>query len=231
MNSVKTHFRRFDHGIVSLRGLEVVARLKIQADEREVSGEEGAGELADRPVEGLDVLVVALAGDLDAVFGTGEFVLETEEAFVRLQFGIVFRDGEQAAESGGQGGVGFGFLLHGRGSGESAAGVGDVGEDFFLVGGVALHGGDQVRDQVVAALEVRVDVRPCLVHVFIQGDQRVALPDDVAAAEKHDHCQDADKEHELFHCEVSFLDSNSLVKVLIGSMSLLLYSSFIFTNK
>ena len=99
MNSVKTHFRRFDHGIVSLRGLEVVARLKIQADEREVSGEEGAGELADRPVEGLDVLVVALAGDLDAVFGTGEFVLETEEAFVRLQFGVVFRDGEQAAET------------------------------------------------------------------------------------------------------------------------------------
>jgi hypothetical protein len=46
------------------------------------SREEAVGELADKGVIRLDGVVVVLAGDGDAVFGAGEFVLQAEEVFV-----------------------------------------------------------------------------------------------------------------------------------------------------
>ena len=62
-------------------------------------GEEAVGELKDVGVIGLDGVVVIFAGDGDAVFGAGEFVLEAEEVFVGFELRIIFDDGEEAAES------------------------------------------------------------------------------------------------------------------------------------
>ena len=194
-------FRRLDHHVMPLRGLEVFAGAQAEA-----ACEEGAGELADAHVVPLHDLVVSLAGDGDAVFGASEFVLEADEVFVCLQFGVVFRDGEQAAEACRQGGVGFGFRRGGRGSGEFAAGFRDAVEDAVLMCGVALHGRDQVRDQVVASLQLRVDVRPGFVHVLVQGDQAVALGDEPSECDCGDRDYDADSDQKLFHgCWYPFL--------------------------
>src|SRR5580698_7905405 len=62
------------------------------------AGEEAVGELEDVGVIGLDGVVVIFAGDGDAVFGAGEFVLQAEEIFVGFELRVVFNDGEEAAE-------------------------------------------------------------------------------------------------------------------------------------
>ena len=87
-------FGRVDHRVVPLRRLEIVA-----GRESEFAGEHGAGELANPHVVDFHAVVVALAGDLDAVFGSGELVLQAEEVLVGLQFGIVLGDGPKLANA------------------------------------------------------------------------------------------------------------------------------------
>jgi hypothetical protein len=51
--------------------------------------------------------------------------------------------------------------------------VGDRLERLALVRGVALHRLDQVRDQVIAALQLDVDLRPRVLDAVAQGDEPV----------------------------------------------------------
>jgi hypothetical protein len=54
------------------------------------------------------------------------------------------------------------------------------------VGGVALHGLDQVRDEVVAPLQLHVDLRPRALDLVPQLDQAVV----------HDDTDDPDQDHQ-----------------------------------
>jgi len=62
------------------------------------------------------------------------------------------------------------------------------------VRGVALHGLDEVRDEVVAPLELNVDIGPRLLHALAQRDQPVVRRD-----EEQDDRDDDDGDDDRFH--------------------------------
>ena len=65
-------------------------------------------------------------------------------------------------------------LLPDRGSRAGAiAGPNDGCEGLRLVGGISPHGRDEVRDKIVAAPELHVDLRPGVVHPVAQLHQAV----------------------------------------------------------
>ena len=101
------------------------------------------------------------------------------EVLGRAQLRVLLGDDAQAAERLAQHALRLARLrrtgrLHGRG-----ASLRDLLEGLALVGRVALDRLDQVRDQVVPALQLDVDPRPGLVDP-------VARPDDRVADEDHD---------------------------------------------
>ena len=62
-------------------------------------------------------------------------------------------------------------------------------ERTLFVGGVALHGFDQIRNQVVAAFELNVDVGPGRVGAHAQLHQAVVHRDQEDAQQNYD-CKD-----------------------------------------
>ena len=74
--------------------------------------------------------------------------------------------------------------LHGLG-----ARLGHVLQHFLLVGHIVLYHLDQVWDQVVAALELDVDLLPGVVHLVALPDQAV-VEDNDTAHQQDDHRDD-----------------------------------------
>src|SRR5581483_3004946 len=96
--------------------------------------------------------------------GSGEFVLQAKEVFVRLEVRIVLHHSQQAAEGSVEALVGRDLVLGSARGKQGGAGVGDLAEN-------RLH---QVRNQVRAALQDDVHLRPCSFHRFVLSDQGVA---------------------------------------------------------
>ena len=95
-----------------------------------------------------------------------------------LEIRIAFHVNHQSAQGAGElafgrAGLGGSAGLHGIG-----AGVGDGFERFALMAHVAFHGFDEIGDQVVAALELHIDLRPGVVHVVAQPHQAVVDRDE-----------------------------------------------------
>ena len=117
-----------------------------------------------------------LAREADAVLGRGQLFLQGQEVLVRLQVGIGFGDGEQRLARAGELVLGRGVLADGLGAHRLVAGLDDAFERLLLVGGVALDRLDEVGDQVVAALELHVDLRPGVLRLDRAADQAVVEP-------------------------------------------------------
>ena len=118
------------------------------------AGEEAVGEEADVGVIGLDGIVVMFAIDGDAIFGAGEFVLEAEEVSVGFELRIIFDDCEQAADGAVELSVGGDFVDGVLAPIEQGgASLAMSPKTFFFVRGEAFYGGDQVGDEVGAALQ------------------------------------------------------------------------------
>ena len=103
--------------------------------------------------------------------------------------GIVLDDREQRAQGAGQRVLGGGLLggaLCAGGDGRGA-GVGHVGQDLLLEPHVALDRVDEVRDEVVATLQLDFDLGERLVDPQSLLDQAVVDPD-----EDRDHDDDHD---------------------------------------
>ena len=144
-------------------------------------------------------IVVGLAREGDFVFRRGQFLGELHHVLIRLQVGILLADHHQAAQRAAQAGFRGRQIFHrsgiaGIGGGGFRRGVGDVarGGDGFqraaLVRHVALGRLDQIRNQVVAALELHVNLR---VGVFVAVAHR-----DELVVNAHDHHADDDDHHE-----------------------------------
>src|SRR6185437_5501232 len=115
-------------------------------------------------------VVVSLARERDAVFGGGEFLRQLHHVLVGLEIRIRFADREQPAERLRQLVLAAGQLLHGvriarrgLGSGQAIhrgrARSRDGFQRFALVRKVPFGGLDQIRNQVVAACKLHVDLR------------------------------------------------------------------------
>src|ERR1019366_5848404 len=104
--------------------------------------------------------VVVAARVLNCVLDRAERILELGEFLRGLELGIIFCHRKQTFEGAGQlilGGslVDWAGGLHGHG-----AEFRDVLERTLFVGGVTFDGFDQIRNQVVAAFELNIDVGP-----------------------------------------------------------------------
>ena len=120
-----------------------------------------------------------LARERDLVLGRGQLLLQLEHVLVGLELGVVLDDREQRAQRAGQRVLGGGLLGRALGTGGhgGGAGVGDVGQDLLLEAHVALDRVHEVRDQVVTALELDLDLGERLVDAQALLDQAVVDPD------------------------------------------------------
>ena len=112
------------------------------------------------------------------VFGGGKLFLQGEEVLGRLEFRVTLDVDHESAQRAGKGGfglAGFGGAVGIHGGG---AGFGDGLERAAFVGHVALDGFDEVGNQVVAALELHVDLRPGVVDEVAQVDETVVDGDE-----------------------------------------------------
>jgi len=182
---IKLNFRGYACGCVS--GEEGFRRGACE------SGDEVCRELANGGVVGLHGFVVALAFHGDAVFGAFELYAEFLEALVAFEIRVIFGDGHKALEGSAEGALHFLEALEGRfvvheafveldGSAHAAAHIHDFGEGALFEVGFALHGADEIRDEVKAALVGVFDLSPLGLDAFFEGDDVVvsadALPDD-----------------------------------------------------
>ena len=103
-----------------------------------------------------------------------------------------FRNSEKSTERGRQEFLGFSPCQGRRGDGKFAEGIGDAGENFFLIRDMILYGRNQTGYQIRTAPELLIKVRQILVHDFIHGNQTDVLREEQIAAEKseRDHGED-----------------------------------------
>ena len=158
-----------------------------------------AGKLPARGVVLLHALVVAHALDREAVLGAGELVHQAVELLVGLQLRIVLDHRQQPAERRG--------LLVRRGDRffrrlrreQPRSRVGDVLVDALFVLREALDGLDEIRNQVVAPLQLVFDLRPLRLDRFFLLDERVVGTAGRAAARSSGEPR-ASLQSEFFAC-------------------------------
>jgi hypothetical protein len=133
-----------------------------------------------------------LAGEADLVLRRPQLLLELQDVLVRLEIGVILDNCEQRAERRGEHVLGrrqLGRTLGARRNGVRT-GVGHVRQDPLLESHVALDGIHEIRDQVVATLELDLDLGERLVDLQPSADKSVVDRDD-----EHDH-EDDDDEHD-----------------------------------
>src|SRR5690606_4852205 len=112
-------------------------------------------------------------GVLDCILDLAEAALELCEAFDGAQLRVVLREREERLQRTGQRILRRGLLRRPLRHHRAAARLDDGVQRTAFVRRVALHGLDQVGHEVVAALELNVDVRPGCVRLYVQLDERV----------------------------------------------------------
>ena len=138
------------------------------------AGDHRVREDLDLRVVGLHVRVVDPARGLDLVLELRQVARELLEVLGRAQVRVVLGDGAQVGERRGRAALGGGSPAAGPwafiASARASVTFSNVS---LLVRRVALDRLDQVRHQVVAALELHVDPRPGLVDAVARPDHRV----------------------------------------------------------
>lgn len=142
-----------------------------------------------------DGVVEGLAGEGDAVLGRRELFHQGTHGGVGLELRILLGDDHESTEGTAQAGFGLAEVAHGgrvvRVAGEADVGLGGLGAGFddgreraALVGHVAFGGLDEIRDQVVAALELHVHLGKGVLTGVTQRDEAVV---DAYAPDGGDH--------------------------------------------
>src|ERR671934_155255 len=124
-----------------------------------------------------------------------ELPLELLEVLGRAELRVRLRDGEQAPERGREDILRLRLLLHVLGLLRGGARLRYLLEGAALVGGVALDRLDEVRDQVVAAPQLDVDLRPRVLGAVPQPDELVVHPDDDQEQQDDDRDDDDHPDH------------------------------------
>src|SRR5208337_3307570 len=156
-------------------------------------------ELQDLGVEVANDGVVVAPRVLDGILNLGKRILERGEALDGAELRVGLGESEKAFQRTGQHVFRRG-LIGGAGGGHGAvARVSDGFKSALFVGGVTLHGFDEIGDEIVAALELHIDVRPGIVATYLQPDQAVVHRD----AEDQQENEDS-QNNETRHGSTSF---------------------------
>jgi hypothetical protein len=166
-------------------------------EEAEHAGKNHVGENLAGGVVGHDGVVVSLTGEADFVLGRGELLGELHHILVGFEIGVLLGDDHEAGEGAAEAGFGGKEAFHrvaigGIGGDGGGGGGGDVaGFDHGLERGalvlhVALGGLNEIRDEVVAALELDVDLGEGVFEAVAKGDQAVVDAGDPEAGDEED---------------------------------------------
>jgi hypothetical protein len=120
--------------------------------------DEVARDRLDLGVELADVGVVVAPGGRDPVLGGGQFSLQRREVLVGLEVGVGLGDGDEPPRAWVSMPSDLACCRALAGSHRGAARLHDVFERASLVRGIPLDGLDEVADEVVATLELDVDL-------------------------------------------------------------------------
>ena len=161
---------------------------QLGGGEVERASDDAAGENLPLRVVGHHRVVIRLPGEGDFVFRRGQFLHQAQHGRVRFEVGIRLGEREQAAERAGERAFGAGEFLHrggiaGIGGGACVGGRCGIarGDDGFeraaFVFEVTLRGLDQIRNQVVAPLELHVNLRVGVFETVAQRDEFVVDAD------------------------------------------------------
>ena len=178
-------------------------------EEAEHAGENHVGENLAGGVVGHDGVVVGLAGEADFVLGRGELLGELHHVLVGFEIGVLLGDDHEAGERAAEAGFGGKQAFHrvaigGVGGDGGSGGGGDVaGFDHGLERGalvlhVALGGLDEVGDEIVAALELDVDLGEGVFEAIAEGDEGVVDAGDPERGDEkngEDDAEDDKDEH------------------------------------
>jgi hypothetical protein len=152
--------------------------------ESEHAGENHVGENLAGGVVGHDGVVVGLTREADFVLGRGELLGELHHVLVGFEIGVLLGDDHEAGEGAAEAGFGRKQTFHrvaiggiggdgGGGGGGDVTGLDDGFERGALVLHVALGGLDEVGDEIVAALELDVDLGEGVFEAIAEGDEGV----------------------------------------------------------
>src|SRR6266403_1840647 len=175
---------RLDFGPVSTEIEE------IPAGETKHAGEQYGGHLLDAGVVLLNRVVEEAAAGRDLVLEVGQLARQLLEVGVGLQIRIGLRQRDQPAERAAQLVFGGRDLCWSLRRHRTVAGFYHLIERAALVRGVALHGLDQIGDQVVALLELHVDVGKGLADTLTERNQPVIR----AERKENENNEDADND-------------------------------------
>ncbi len=95
----------FDFGCFLGTALRLKILLAIQMEQEAVR--DTVRELADSAIEQFNGFVIALAGDIDAIFRSFQLILQIEEILVGFQVGIALHHDHQARLCGGESSLGI----------------------------------------------------------------------------------------------------------------------------
>jgi hypothetical protein len=185
-------------GAVLLIGGEERQRLEVERLRDQVARERLQGDVV---IAGAGVVVAA--GVLELVLGGRQRLLQLQEALDRPQLRVVLRDREQGAQRPRQGVFGWSDLARvaGRFCRDGIGpGLGDRLEGSLFVGGVAGHCRDQVGDEVVAALELDVDLGERFLGPLAFLDQAIE-GDPQDQSQQNDEHHNNNDDDQCNHCE------------------------------
>ncbi len=114
-----------------------------------------------------------LAREGNLVLGGREFFLQCEEVLIGLQVRVVLYHGENAAKGRCEHIFRLRLFADGARGNRVCARLRYILKQFLLVRGIPLDRVDQVRDEVIAALQLHVNLCPGLVHPVTQAYQPV----------------------------------------------------------
>ena len=117
------------------------------------------------------------AGSGDLVLDVGDFFLQLEEVLVGLQLRIGLDGDLQSGEGTRQGVLGLDLVVDACGAHRGGTGLCHALQQFLLMLGIALHGGHELGNQVVALLQLHVDVGKGVLSVVTQFDEGVVNAD------------------------------------------------------
>jgi hypothetical protein len=176
---------RWDYS-VRLVSFEVVTSLEV-----EQLGENDGRELVELVVVSEHAVVVELPRVCDATLGRSQLFLKGEKVRVCLQVWICLAQSEQLTEGSGEQPIRLGLCPRRIwGFNRRIASTYDGLERFTLMGGVALDGFDEVRDEIDSSFQLDVDLRPGIANLVAPTDQSVVTRN------QHDNEYNYDDDHD-----------------------------------